>query len=294
MMGIAAILTAAASAAAEPIVLTDAFADGSGSAPAVIALPAMTFTMGSQPREPGYHMLQVAHRVTLSAFAIGRSEVTNAEYCAFLNDPATRAFDVRWLLMVELPNLCPITEVDGRWVPRAGTEQQPVVTVTWYGARMYCRWLSAKTGEAYELPTAAQWEAAARAGSTTALPWGDRPDARFARTRLSDATGLADAGSYPPNAWGLHEMVGNAWEWVLDCFELDFYHFSPSRDPLLFDERCNAPEIRGGSWADDAAQARPAFRTNYPWNGITDRIGFRVARTMEKGSAEESTRRIAR
>jgi formylglycine-generating enzyme required for sulfatase activity len=261
--------------------IVDPFLDGSGAAPAVVALPEITFTMGGRPRDPGWHVMQVPHRVTVSPFAIGRSEVTNAEYCLFLNDPRTRAtMDARWLLMVELPELCRIEERDGRWMPRPGTARQPVVTVTWYGARAYCHWLSEKTGRSYELPTAAQWEAAARAGSTATFPWGSEWDANLARTCRSGIEGLADAESYPPNAWGIHEMIGNVWEWVLDCFELGFYHFSPSRDPLMLDDRCGAPEIRGGSWADDVAQTRPAFRTNFPWSGITDRIGFRIARAF--------------
>ncbi|HYK02928.1 MAG TPA: SUMF1/EgtB/PvdO family nonheme iron enzyme [Thermoanaerobaculia bacterium] len=253
---------------------TDLFVDGTGRrGPAMIPVAPLTFAMGSLPHEWAWREAQRRHRVELSAYAIGEREVTNAEYCEFLNDEGngtTRG--VPWLGAA--PHAL-IEQQDGRFVPKRGVERRPVVAVTWEGARAYCRWLTKRTGFRYDLPTAAQWEAAARAGTQSTWPWGNEDDPRRYH---GQAQGSTDTGSYAPNAWGLHDTLGNVWEWVRDCYEHDAYDLSPLRDPVIEREDCLNPEVRGGSYRDDGRYCRPGYRTNFWAMAAAESVGFRVAR----------------
>jgi formylglycine-generating enzyme required for sulfatase activity len=85
-------------------------------------------------------------------------------------------------------------------------------------------------------------------------------------------------GSSPANAWGIYDMLGNVWEWVRDCFDVEFYHFAPLEDPVLWNPDCATPEIRGGSFHDGGDFCRPGYRAAVPWSTGQDGIGFRVAR----------------
>lgn len=276
MFCIAALLTMAAAHAAA---FRDRFAGSNASGPLLVAIPALDVRLGGSPDDPGYRQNELPYRVVLSPYAIGVHEVTNAEFCAFLNeDGNVRTFGTVPAIVID--DRSDIRESGGRFVPVAGREKRPVMRVSWQGARAYCRWLSRKTSQQYDLPTAAQWEAAARAGTTTTWPWGEHDDPKKHRTRAREA-GPADVGSFPPNAWGIHDMTGNVWEWTLDCHDPLFHRYAPLRDPVHLDQQCLAPEIRGGSFRDGGDMARPAFRANYWWNPSIDGIGFRVARPME-------------
>lgn len=257
-----------------PVAFSDAFIDGtSRRGPSMIAIAPLTFAMGSLPDEWSYRETQRRHRVELSAFAMARFEVTNADYCVFLNDQGNgRTHRIPWL--ANTPD-AQIEARAGRFVPKAGLERRPVVAVTWEGARAYCRWLSVRTGVPYDLPTAAEWEAAARAGTQTTWPWGNEDD----RTRYrAGAEGSADVGSYAPNAWGLYDTLGNVWEWVRDCYEADAFDVSPVRDPIIQREDCLTPEVRGGSYKDDGRFCRPGFRADFFSAAAVGSVGFRVAR----------------
>lgn len=271
----------------------DAFTDGSGRhAPALVFIEAQSFSMGSRPDAPGYRPNDFRHPVSLSAFAIGATEVTCAEFCEFLNEEGNRLDDgIPWIL-VERPDSCPVVEVDGAFVPREGYADRPVTTVSWNAARAYCRWLSAKTGRQYRLPTEAEWECAARAGTQTVWSWGDEFDpSRLQWSGSAIFPGeTAPVGTYPPNAWGLHDMEGNVWEWVLDCVEDGFYHYSPEDNPLLFDDDCWTPGIRGGSFADGMDFCRPGYRVNTWWWGEYPGVGFRVARMPDDAPVDPRTR----
>jgi formylglycine-generating enzyme required for sulfatase activity len=117
-----------------------------------------------------------------------------------------------------------------------------------------------------------------RAGATTFWDWGNE----FAPDRLNWRGHSADpaatpVGAFPPNAWGLYDMVGNVWQWVLDAFDPSFYLYSPLKDPVLFEDDCWTPGIRGGSFRDSLEFCRPGYRVNIWWWGDYDSIGFRVA-----------------
>ena len=179
----------------------------------------------------------------------------------------------------------------------AQTDRHPVVNVTWNDAVAMAAWLSQKEGAVYRLPTEAEWEYAARGGSRTRYPAGDHPDVllktantfdretalRWPRWREQAGHGsdgypfTAPVGSYQPNAFGLYDMIGNAWEWCADWYGEDYYARSPIDDPRGPAEG-NARVRRGGSWHSWPLYARVAFRN---WNTPETRyvlVGFRLVR----------------
>ena len=184
----------------------------------------------------------------------------------------------------------------------AQTDAHPVVNVTWNDAVAMARWLSEREGVTYRLPTEAEWEYAARAGSRTRYPGGDDPQVllRSANTfdsetalrwpRWRDQAGhgsdghafTAPVGSYAPNAFGLYDMIGNVWEWCADWYGEDYYRRSPTDDPAG-PASGKVRVRRGGSWHTWPLYARVAFRN---WNTPETRyvlLGFRLLR--EQGPA---------
>jgi len=253
----------------------DPFLDGGGVGPELVPIPGGAFIMGSRPGAPGAQPFEVPHEVVLAPFAMARREVTNAEYARFLGEVADRDGDGVPYVVADGAGL---RHEAGGYRPADGAEQLPVVGVSWQGALAYGRWLSRRTGQAYRLPTEAEWERAARAGSAATWPWGEAPGA--GRLNCAGPGGrLAPVGSYPADAYSVFDLLGNAWEWTLDCFAPDFYFYAPARDPRLVDRACLAPVIRGGSFQDAPALCRPGFRVNFWWRGAPS-IGFRVVREI--------------
>ncbi|MFT3777174.1 MAG: formylglycine-generating enzyme family protein [Ottowia sp.] len=179
----------------------------------------------------------------------------------------------------------------------AQTDDHPVVNVTWNDALAMARWLSQREGVTYRLPTEAEWEYAARGGTRTRFPAGDDPAVlpatantfdretalRWPRWREQAGDGsdgypfTAPVGSFAPNAFGLYDMIGNAWEWCADWYGEDYYAQSPAADPPG-PATGNARVRRGGSWHTWPLYARVAFRN---WNTPETRyvlVGFRLLR----------------
>ena len=177
------------------------------------------------------------------------------------------------------------------------TDRHPVVNVTWNDAVAMAEWLSKQEGVTYRLPTEAEWEYAARAGSRTRFQGGDNPDVllrtantfdsetalRWPRWREQAGAGsdgfafTAPVGSFQPNAWGLYDMIGNVWEWNADWYEDDTYAKSPVDDPKGPADG-TVKVRRGGSWHSWPLYARTAFRN---WNTPSTRyvlVGFRLVR----------------
>jgi formylglycine-generating enzyme required for sulfatase activity len=208
------------------------------------------FQMGSPASEEERLDSERQHRVCVSDFAIGEHEVTFDEYDRFA-EAANR----------ELPD-------DEGW----GRDKRPVINVTWDDAVAYARWLSEKTGKPYRLPTEAEWEYAARAGTTTPFSFGDNitpeqvnyngnyPYAGGKEGQYREKT--VPVKSLPPNPWGLYEMHGNVWEWCQDW--LGDYPSQPVTDPV-------GPStgvyrvLRGGSWIRDGRGVRSG--ASPPWQG---------------------------
>jgi formylglycine-generating enzyme required for sulfatase activity len=178
------------------------------------------------------------------------------------------------------------------------SDEHPVVSVSWNDAVAFCKWLSRKEGKSYRLPTEAEWEYACRAGTTTRYFSGDDPETLGKVGNVGDATAkvklpnwkstikasdgyvfTSPVGSFHPNAFGLYDMHGNAWQWCSDRYGAEYYAASATDDPTGPDAG-DARVFRGGSWFDGPSSARSADRG---WSAPGDRdcsAGFRVARTQ--------------
>ena len=168
------------------------------------------------------------------------------------------------------------------------TDEHPVVNVSWNDAVAFCKWLSRKKGKTYRLPTEAEWEYACRAGTTTRYYTGDDPKTLAKAANVADATAKAKSpnrkftmpvGQFKPNAFGLYDMHGNAWQWCADRYADDYYGKSPADDPTGPDVG-DARVHRGGSWGDSPVVARSAVRVRTPPDFRIYFTGFRVARTQ--------------
>jgi len=163
------------------------------------------------------------------------------------------------------------------------TENDPVVCISWNDAKAYIAWLNEKTGENYRLPTEAEWEYAARAGTTMLYSWGN--DIGINNANCGGSCGdsfsnTAPVGSFPSNAFGLYDMHGNVWEWVEDCWH-DSYMGAPS-DGSAWVKGCTSSErvLRGGSWSSIPVYLRSVYRISAIGNTRRSGYGFRIARTL--------------
>ena len=267
----------------------------------MVAIPAGSFTMGSPASEEKRNPDEgPAHTVELTSFWMSKYEITWDLYNLFVN---------RGIDSVENPNAP--TEVDievdaiaGATVPYVdmslgmGTsEGLPVGNVTQYAASQFCKWLSAKTGYFYRLPTEAEWEYAARAGTQAAYHFGNDPVEleNYAWSYENSEDTYHQVGQKGPNPWGLYDMYGNVAEWTLDQYQPDSYQ---DRDgitfsPVIFPEKTYPRSVRGGSYYDDAEYLRSAARLastenwkmrdpQFPkskwWNTDAPFVGFRIVR----------------
>jgi formylglycine-generating enzyme required for sulfatase activity len=188
-----------------------------------------------------------------------------------------------------------------------------VVCVTWSDAQDYVRWLSQKTGHQYRLPAEAEWEYAARAGSSTAYPWGadaNHENANYGSDECCSGradgrdkwVGTSPVGAFPANAFGLYDMHGNVLQWVQDCFAVSYSGLATDGSAYEVNEKlklsgdlaeisgsnsCSYRMLRGGDWGDPKRMIRSAFRNFAPPPGFTlekyrsSGVGFRVARAID-------------
>lgn len=284
--------------------------------PEMIVIPAGSFIMGAAEGEPGsYPEEKPQHQVSINEFACGKFDITKEQWAVFVKDtkrPATGGCS--W---AALPG-----DTGKPWNPNPSASwnhigfmqdsSHPVVCITWYDVQDYVGWLSRKTGLTYRLLSEAEWEYAARAGATTVYYWGDTASYEYANYGVDTTFGIGRAkgrdrwmttspvGSFPPNAFGLYDMLGNVMQWVEDCF-------SPSYSGLPTDgsaykvkvqlkmtgelsamnetNSCAYRMARGGDFGDPPRMIRPASRNWAPVPGTTlqtyssSGLGFRVART---------------
>lgn len=219
--------------------------------PVMIPIPAGTFQMGSPISEIGRTGNEdPLHEVTLPGYAIGQTEITFDEWDACIADGGCNGF-----------------EPSDRGF---GKGRQPVIGVSWTDANAYARWLSSKTGRTYRLPTEAEWEYAARGGTMTAYWWGDYFDAAIAPSRAP-----VPVDSLAENPFGLKGMLGNAREWVEDCY-INNYTTAPTDGTAQREGDCARRVLRGGAWGRDPDDHRAANRARIDHN-IRDKVfGFRV------------------
>ncbi len=226
--------------------------------PEMAALPEGSFIMGSPAWEGAHREHETpARRIRIDRrLAVGVHEVTSGEWDA-----------------------CVAGGGCGGYSPSApwGRDRQPVVHVSWFDAKSYIEWLSRRTGRDYRLPTEAEWEYAARAG--TAGPY--HTGGRLAPDRANyGGGGTVPVGSYPANAFGLHDMHGNVWEWVEDCWNPS-HAGAPADGSARLSGDCNWRVLRGGSWLNGPKSLRSAtrFRTSSEERAYYIN-GFRVALTL--------------
>ena len=178
-----------------------------------------------------------------------------------------------------------------------GRGRRPVINVNWDEAQAYVRWLSQETGQEYRLPSEAEWEYVARAGTETARYWGETPANQCRFGNGADALALANnpewrtvecsdgyaetapVGSYEPNAFGLHDVLGNVWEWTQDCWN-ERYSGGPVDGSAWELGDCSTRVMRGGAWVNASAQLRSANRSRVPVEDRYSTGGLRVARSI--------------
>lgn len=251
--------------------------------PEMMIVPAGRFTMGSPAAERswaathGESVEAVAdeapqHEVSLPSFAIGRYDVTRGQYAAFVKETGYPAGDgcgvdgFKWDKKKELSWQTPGYDQ---------TDRDPVVCVSWNDAHAYVAWLNQKLkSTAYRLPSEAEWEYAARAGTTTMFWWGDNDGDAPAHAwfKANSAGHTHPVGTKPPNAFGLFDMVGNVWQWTQDCYAESYARTVTANDCLRVD--------RGGSWLFPVVLLRSATRERNPADFRDAIMGFRLAKTL--------------
>jgi formylglycine-generating enzyme required for sulfatase activity len=231
-------------------------------------------------------------RVVVDEFFIGITPVTNAEYAEFILETGRRPPAV-----YELPLIVTaggrerertFRQAAARYVWHKGSwpaerERHPVTLVRWDDALAYCRWLAARAALPVRLPTEAEWERAARGGlEGGAYPWGDGIDPSRANylpdPSLKAAHGTRPVGSYPPNGYGLYDMAGNVWQWVLE--QTGDPTPSPSEGATQSSPALRV--VRGGAWLDtDVRLLRCDYRHLVPGDTYSYSIGFRIACSVD-------------
>jgi len=263
--------------------------------PEMVAIPAGKFMMGSPATEHGrFDAEGPQHVVSVRAFAIGKFEVTTAEFLSFLREtgyqpaPCDPILGLTW-------------QSPGRGLayPPGETDPplEPAVCLSWNDAQAYLSWLNGKVRALassrssrdgpYRLPSEAEWEYAARAGRMTARWWGDAIGVGNANCNGCgsrwDGRLIAPVGSFGPNPFGLYDMLGNAWQWVSDCWN-ESYVGAPTDGSSWTRGDCSKRVLRGGSWSNVPVFVRSAARSRADAAGrdfdLSSYAGFRLARTL--------------
>lgn len=233
--------------------------------PQMIVVPAGRFMMGLPITMPGRDVAEEPqHTVTIAQqFAVGVFAVTFDEWDACLADGGCNGY----------------RPSDEGW----GRGRQPVINVSLADANAYIAWLSKKTGAIYRLLSDAEYEYAARAGTTTVYPWGDVLGKNNANCDGCggrwDNKQTAPVGSFPANNFGLFDMIGNVWAWTQDCFHYD-YEGAPTDGSAWTSGYCSGTVLRGGSWFDGPLSLRSGYHFGSTSRLGYKNIGFRVARTL--------------
>jgi formylglycine-generating enzyme len=267
--------------------------------PEMIVIPPGSFTMGLPQSEVDRYGVPSGRNLTLHPvriarpFALGEYLVTRKQYATFAEETGHDAAGC-----AGLPFDSPLLKYDPRRSWRDPgfnqADDHPVVCVSWDDATAYVNWLGSKTGQKYRLPTEAEWEYAGRAGSNTARYFGDAPLCEFANVRDQAKAQLYSAGqfvpcnggysntspvgSFPPNGFGLYDMLGNAWEWVEDCWQ-NSYADAPSDGAAREEAPCRMRVQRGAWWnSTERFQYTLAERVPRPPYFRWENFGIRLAR----------------
>jgi formylglycine-generating enzyme required for sulfatase activity len=239
-------------------IIRDKLKDG-GEGPQIILIPAGKFRMGDITSN-GRDNEQPVHKVSVKSFYMGVFPVTFAEYDHFCED-------TRHTLSLHEKRKKPDDECWGRG-------NRPVINVCWHDAAAYTEWLSEQTGQEYRLPTEAEWEYAARAGTETDYWWGN--DIDETKANYNENLGkTSPVGDYDPNPFGLYDMLGNVREWTCSEYE-DKYN---GKEKVIISNKSDKNRVlRGGSWNAVQTYLRIAYRGNGTLDYRSYNRGFRVVR----------------
>jgi formylglycine-generating enzyme required for sulfatase activity len=216
-----------------------------------------------------------AHEVCVSDFYMGKDEVTNAQFKKFSPQHSSGNY--------EGSNL--------------DEDKQPVVNVSWEDAVAFAKWLSQKTGQTYRLPTEAEWEYAARAGTKTSRFWGNSPDEACEYANVADLTAkkrwprwttfqcddkfsvAAPVGSFKSNGFGIYDMLGNVWEWIEDVYNSEAYTKLPKNNPV-YQGSGEYRVMRGGGWSNGPMGIRSSHRVGLTPTFGHHALGFRLVKAV--------------
>ena len=230
-----------------------------GQGPEMVVIPPGSFLMGCVSGLDCYDDEKPVHEVTiLQPFAVSKYEITFEDYDRF-TDP-DKVDDEGW-----------------------GRGRLPAIRVSWHDAKQYAAWLSAQTGESYRLLSEAEWEYVARAGSAAKYGWGNSIESNRANCygcgSRWDYEQTAPVGSFEPNAFGVHDVHGNVYEWVEDCWN-GSYEGAPADGSAWLSGDCERRVVRGGAWDDFPDDLRIALRVSAAPDRRDSYYGFRVARKL--------------
>ncbi|MEI6873035.1 MAG: SUMF1/EgtB/PvdO family nonheme iron enzyme [Verrucomicrobiota bacterium] len=276
----------------------------------LVAIPGGKYKMGSAESESDRSDDEGPQRpVEISPFWMGKCEVTWNEFELFMYPTEEKRIRAGFKVDSKLNEL---TDASARptqpYVEMSfgmGKDGYPAISMTQHAANKYCEWLSAKTGHFYRLPTEAEWEYAARAGTTTAYFWGDdaAPMNEYCWWGENSNGKYQKVGQKKPNPWGLHDILGNVMEWTLDQYAPDAYAAGAAKNPWVVATKPYPHVARGGAWdADSADKLRvaarrfsdpdwkiqdPQFPKSVWYHTDAQFLGFRVVRPLETPSAAE-------
>ncbi len=268
--------------------------------PVLVVIPAGSFLMGSTS---GNKNARPQHQVQIEKFALGKYEVTVGEFAAFVKASGYQAskgcYETQWPKTAG--GVIPVWHSGWNWRYLGFSQRgrHPAGCLRFKDVKAYVGWLSGQTGQRYRLASEAEWEYAARAGTTTARYWGDDSSCRYENLRDLSARkqqprlrgGLANCrdgyfktapvGRFRPNQFGLHDMLGNIMEWVEDCWNAD-YRGAPTSGQASSSGDCTHRVLRGASWATNWKLVRSAERNQHPVKKPypLEYVGFRVARSL--------------
>ncbi|MBW8686167.1 formylglycine-generating enzyme family protein [Chitinophaga rhizophila] len=267
----------------------------------MVPIPAGEVTLGSPSGEKGRNQDEGPQKkVKINAFWMGAHEVTFEQYDVY-SDPEKDKTPVPDGMTRPSPPYIDLTLGMGK------VGGYPANSMSQYGALMYCKWLYAKTGVFYRLPTEAEWEYACRAGASTAYPFGNDAGQlkEYAWYAANSDNKYHKVGELKPNAWGLYDMLGNVAEWTLDQYDEKYLENAATDNPWTKPTAKTPRTIKGGNYHDEATALRSAGRLksdpnwnrrdpqipkSYWWNADAPFVGFRVVRPLEQPSKEEAER----
>jgi formylglycine-generating enzyme required for sulfatase activity len=279
----------------------------------MVPIPGGKFKMGSPDSEKGRKDDEGPQKeVSVEPFWMEKCEVTWDEYRLFMYHKDEKDARAKKTFTPEQEALNKaadsVTHPTQPYVDMSfgmGTDGYPAISMTQHAANKYCQWLSAKTGHFYRLPTEAEWEYAARAGTTTAYFWGDEASkiGEYCWWGKNSDFQYKKVGKKKANPWGLHDILGNVCEWTLDQYDAGYYAKMPAANPWNKATLPYPHTARGGSWDDeDAAGMRIAVRRasakewkrqdpqlpkSYFWHTDAQFLGFRVIRPLKTPTPEE-------